>query len=292
MSMTDSISLHADQPEFFREALAYTARSTEFDPRFIEKDYFCSVVLQYIDSVAASLVFKGGTCLAKVHAGFYRLSEDLDFSIPVPVDVTRAQRSRLARPLGSLLADVASQLPGVSLRKPLTGANNSTQYNAVLAYGSVFGGEGEIKFEVALREPLLTPAVRGIVNTLLLDPISGENALETFRVSCLSPIETMAEKIRAALCRREAAIRDFYDIHHAVSERGLDLDDEALLELVRAKISIDAGNVPDCSAERLGILKPQGPAELGSVIRERDLLGFDLEDTFGQLAVLAEGLRS
>jgi hypothetical protein len=31
-----------------------------------------------------------------VHAGFYRLSEDLDFAIPMPVDASRTQRSRAA----------------------------------------------------------------------------------------------------------------------------------------------------------------------------------------------------
>ena len=45
------------------------------------------------------LVFKGGTCLSKVYADFYRLSEDLDLVVPVPIDARRSARSELAAPL-------------------------------------------------------------------------------------------------------------------------------------------------------------------------------------------------
>jgi predicted nucleotidyltransferase component of viral defense system len=41
------------------------------------------VLLEYLAAVDEALVFKGGTCLAKVYADFYRLSEDLDFVIPM-----------------------------------------------------------------------------------------------------------------------------------------------------------------------------------------------------------------
>jgi predicted nucleotidyltransferase component of viral defense system len=46
-------------------------------------------LLEYFADRASTLVFKGGTCLAKVHAGFYRLSEYLDFTIPSPLDAMR-----------------------------------------------------------------------------------------------------------------------------------------------------------------------------------------------------------
>ena len=80
----------------FREAVNFTASRTGFSPRLIEKDYFCSVLLEYLsDSGGGQLVFKGGTCLAKIHAGFYRLSEDLDFTIPLPVEASRTQRRQV-----------------------------------------------------------------------------------------------------------------------------------------------------------------------------------------------------
>jgi predicted nucleotidyltransferase component of viral defense system len=49
----------------------FTTVQTGFESRLIEKDYFSSVVLQYLAAAVPGLVFKGGTCLAKVHAGFH-----------------------------------------------------------------------------------------------------------------------------------------------------------------------------------------------------------------------------
>ena len=75
-----AIRVHEDS-DSFREAVNFTAAETKFAARLIEKDYFCTVLLGYFGAaVGEELIFKGGTCLAKVHADFYRLSEDLDFA--------------------------------------------------------------------------------------------------------------------------------------------------------------------------------------------------------------------
>ena len=94
MSRPDQILIrHHDDPVLFREALAYTVAETGFTARLIEKDYFCTVLLAYLAPLSSDLAFKGGTCLAKVHADFYRMSEDLDFVIPSPCDASRRERS-------------------------------------------------------------------------------------------------------------------------------------------------------------------------------------------------------
>lgn len=97
MAESTGLALHEDVP-LFREAVNFTASKTGFNPRLIEKDYFCTVLLAYLSERGGGrLVFKGGTCLAKVHTGFYRLSEDLDFTIPSPVDASRKQRVKRSR---------------------------------------------------------------------------------------------------------------------------------------------------------------------------------------------------
>src|SRR5215475_2711541 len=89
-----TIRLHED-PDLFREALRFTAAQSGFVPRLIEKDYFCTLLLDYLSTVAGTdLVFKGGTCLTKVHSELYRLSEDLDYTIPAPFGISRSERSR------------------------------------------------------------------------------------------------------------------------------------------------------------------------------------------------------
>jgi predicted nucleotidyltransferase component of viral defense system len=210
------ILIHED-PEFFRSAVTFTAATTGFQPRLIEKDYFCSVVLQYLAEANGSLIFKGGTCLAKVLVDFYRLSEDLDFVIPMQVGSTRGERSREAAPLKVAVDSLPQQLPVFRLDKPLTGANNSTQYLATVQYTSLVSGQSDtIKFEIGLREPLILPKINGSAKTILRNPSSGESLVEQLDLRSISRQEAFAEKFRAALSRREVAIRDFYDLDYAI----------------------------------------------------------------------------
>ena len=108
-----------EDAELFREALSYTQVATGFGARLVEKDYYCSLVLEDLLAVTnPQWVFKGGTCLSKVHSDFYRMSEDLDFAFSVLVDVPRAQRSIPERALGvkGLLADFSAYAPRQSDR--------------------------------------------------------------------------------------------------------------------------------------------------------------------------------
>lgn len=292
MTVTDTrlIWTHGD-PAFFREALIATSAATGFGARMIEKDYFCSVVLEHLAAAGTTLVFKGGTCLAKVHSSFYRLSEDLDFTIPVTAS-SRSQRSREVRPLNELLRRLEARGVGLSERSSLTGANNSTQYVAVLAYRSVIlDAEETIKLEVGLREALLRPSVHAPVRTLLTDPVSGQAIVPVFGVRCLSVEETMAEKVRAALCRRTAAIRDFFDIDHAVGRGSLQTDDRVFLDLVSRKLAVPGNDPPDTSPARLRALRPQVDVDLAPVVRQAELERFDLDRAFATVAGIAASVE-
>src|SRR6266513_2516278 len=166
-----AIRLHAEDAALLREAIGYTAAETGFSARLIEKDYFCSVALEHLAGECGSLTFKGGTCLSKIHSGFYRLSEDLDFSIPTAADSTRGDRSRSVEPLRQALARIEERLPGFRLAEPLRGFNNSTQYNAVLSYESLVDGHVErVSIEVGVREPNMIEAAPGAAKTALLNP--------------------------------------------------------------------------------------------------------------------------
>jgi predicted nucleotidyltransferase component of viral defense system len=289
MPAPDALPFRTHRDEvLFREALTATAAATGFPSPLIERDYFCSVILQHLASRETPLVFKGGTCFAKVHTGFYRLSEDLDFGIPIEGGTSRAQRSRLARPLKVHVDTLATDLPELVLRERLTGANNSTQYVAQFAYRSALqDGDEAVKFEIGLREPLLRPPVRGNVRTLLQHPVSGQGLVPGFQISCLSFEEAMAEKVRAALCRRAAAIRDYYDVDHAVERRGVRLDVPELVDLIRRKLAVPGNDPPDTSPARLLSLRPQVEAELAPVVRPSDLEAFDLDRAFAAVASVA-----
>jgi predicted nucleotidyltransferase component of viral defense system len=280
-------SLHKDA-EIFRDALALTRERTGFAERLIEKDYFCTALLEYLAATANKLVFKGGTCLAKVHANFYRLSEDLDFVIPMPTDAPRAKRSKQATAVKEAVAALPRQIPFFRLVEPLTGANNSTQYNAVIGYASLAGRQEEtIKIEVALREPLLLDPLNDLAQTILLDPVSRQPLLKPLEVRCIAKMEAFAEKFRAALSRREVAVRDFFDLDYAVRRLGLQSENPELIDLVRRKLSVPGNEPVDVSANRLAALRQQVGPQLQPVLRAEDFAEFDLERAFQTVATMA-----
>lgn len=287
------LRLHEDL-DHFREAVTFTAAETGFSPQLIEKDYFCTLVLQDLAANAADLVFKGGTCLAKVHSDFYRLSEDLDFLIPTAVSASRGDRSRRALATKSAFDRIGERVAALRVEARLKGANESKQYIGAVTYESRLARRTEqIKVEIGLREPLLTPAVRGHAKTLLMDPIVGGALVAAFPLQCLSWEESMAEKLRAAVSRREPAIRDYYDIHHAVFRRALRLLDRDLVKLVRKKVAVPGNRPVPMSTGRLTDLRAQIATRLRPVLRDRDMTEFSryaLDRVFSEVLDVAAAL--
>jgi len=280
--------LHEDAV-LFREAVSFTAAQTGFAPRLIEKDYFCSAMLAWLAQPDAGIVFKGGTCLSKVHADFYRLSEDLDWAIPTPLEATRSQRSALAADAKKALAQAPEGLHGLSIRDKLKGANKSTQYLGTTAYRSLISGEEEpIKIEIGLREPLLTPVAKGRARTLLLDPISAGEAVPPIEVPCISVQEAYAEKLRAALTRREPAARDLFDVDHAIRAGRICEEDSELLEMIGHKLAVPDNPPPDVSDDRQEALRRNAEAQLKPVLRPADFESFDVEKAFETLRRIAQ----
>ena len=159
------IALHEDVA-LFREALRFTAAETGFISRLVEKDYFCTLILRHLCECDRALIFKGGTCLAKIHAGFYRLSEDLDFSISIPIESTRTARSQAANSFKSAVMAIPAKLHPFTIVDSVSGANGSKQYTATIGYESQLGANRETITEarlVALRQQLdsqLKPVLR------------------------------------------------------------------------------------------------------------------------------------
>lgn len=190
------------------------------------------------------------------------------------------------------MAELDHRLPGIRTVVPLRGANNSTQYNSVVAYTTLFGqGEETIKIEVGLREPLLLPAARGEAGTLLLDAAGSRPLIPRLPLLCLSRHEAMAEKLRAALSRREAAVRDFYDVDHAVHRLGFAAEEPAFLDLVRRKLAVPRTGGVDLTPARLATLRSQVEAGLKPVLRDADFVSFDLERAFATVSAVAVAVQ-
>jgi predicted nucleotidyltransferase component of viral defense system len=280
---------HEDR-QAFRDAVLFTAAETNFDVHLIEKDYFCSLVLRAVShAMAQGLVFKGGTLLSKVYAGFNRLSEDLDFTMPLPSTTSRARRSAAAAPVKDAFSALSKTIPGLAVASPLKGSNNSLQYNGALEYESCLEDmRGRVSFEVGLREELLEDAADCAANTLVLDPIFKKPLLPPIQVWALSRREAYAEKFRAALTRQQLAIRDLFDVDHAIRQGLITLEDEALLRLVARKLGAGATPAARLSDEHKARLRAQVDTQLRSVLRPQNYQNFDFEQAWSHLQLAAK----
>src|SRR4030042_97082 len=251
-SRNSRILVHEDKA-LFREAVLFTAGQTGLNAALIEKDYCCTSLLQYLYRQSDSpLIFRGGTCIGKVYAGFYRLSEDLDFMISTPPEASISVRRKRMAPVREWVIRISEEMNILTLPEDFTGHNGSRQYVAYVTYPSVFFTEeaARIKIEVGLREtPLMQPAQMK-ARPLLMNPFTRKSLVPDIDLTTLSMKEAIAEKLRAALTRLEPAIRDFFDIDYVASRNKMDLNDRHLFELLAEKLKVP-GN-PRSKERRVG----------------------------------------
>jgi predicted nucleotidyltransferase component of viral defense system len=242
-------------------------------------------LLEYLErSPERSLIFKGGTALAKIFFDFNRLSEDLDFIISMPFNASRSDRSDRITPYKKLISDLPDTEPFFHVKEPLRGRNESRQYIASIEYTSLYDGHKDtIELEIGLREPVLADSIKGMATTLLQNAVNPATIIAPIPVQCLSFEEAMAEKFRAALSRRDVAIRDFYDVDYAVRKKNFIVVDRNFIEMIRKKLSVPGNDRPDVSEERLSMLRDQLNARLKPVLRPKDFAAFELDRAIGHV---------
>jgi len=256
------------------------AQKYNFRFETIEKDYYLTIILNNIEShLSDKIVFKGGTLLNKVHLNYHRLSEDLDFTYDVPL-ATRSQRSKAITPIREKMPDFLKVLQLTSDNPKGEGFNNSTQYIFKVKYPSIIMARDEnIKIEISLRQPPLDKPVHNVIKHFYQDPFTGEDLFPSGKVLSLSLNEAVAEKLKAAISRKDVAIRDYYDLCH-IAESGFDFYQDKFIKLFKRKLS-DEGHDIDyrkdfgLSADKLSILHRQVDTDLMPVIRADEK--FDLE---------------
>ena len=282
---------HDMDPDIFREALSYSEGLTGFTASLIEKDYYCSLILRHIFNHETSLVFKGGTCLSKVYADFYRLSEDLDFMIPVAVTTQRKKRRSEMELMKEIFSEISTEIPGITILQPFKGHNESRQYISYLEYQSmVMEKQERIKIEIGIREPLLLPSVIGKTRTIVVNPFSRRPVLPVFSVKAIDMKEAYAEKVRAALTRKEPAIRDLFDLIYAVNKMNLDLYTPDFIDMVRKKLDVPGNILSDIFLEYKRVLIRQIEGQLRPVLRPVDFDSFDLDEAFNMIVKIVKTL--
>ena len=291
--------IHENKDDFLK-VLNQTATQTGFYLPLIEKDYYLTLLLSRVQELSPDLIFKGGTCLNKVYYSYYRLSEDLDFSMRLPTGtVTRGVRRQTIRSVKDKMLRFAEQF-GVKLDlKENPGRNESKQYVYNFIYPSVvLPVEAKIKFEISLRHNPFCPAEKHKVQHKFTHPFTGEMLFEGGEVSCLALNELVAEKMRAAAIRKTIAPRDFYDLDF-ILRQGFNIADNDVLKLFRQKLAEDDGDT-ELVKYRVNLgrqdkeiedMKGRIREELFEVLAAGERKNFDLDSAIMRLNKQLEGLK-
>lgn len=198
-------------------------------------------------------------------------------------------------PIKEIYNQLPAVIPGIAISKAFSGHNESRQYIGYLEYPSaVMEKQEKVKIEIGIREPLLRTSVTVETRTIAVNPFSGRSLLLIFTVHAMEMQEAYAEKVRAALTRKEPAIRDLFDLFHAVRKMKLDLDDHDFLIMVKKKLDVPGNTPVDISLEyKRGLdrgLDRQLEGQLRPVLRPADFDSFNIHEAFDLICRIADSL--
>lgn len=228
-------------------AVLEKSNTDNFDKEKLEKDFYLTILLQRISINIPELTFKGGTCLNKVYFPYFRLSEDLDFSISIdnPLVDTNNKRQKFAYSIRDKLKELCKYMnrtldddehhhKKAQWNKHLK-TKEYTYLKYVISYPSLFSKQEQtIKIEVTYTSKQHLPSQTKDIQAIFIDPILEDPIFDQNSIVCLSLEEMMAEKMRAALTRQFPAIRDFFDIRY-VKNQGFDFT--SIKELIDYKVA-------------------------------------------------------
>jgi len=223
--------LSDEAPQDFREVQAYFRLP---GVGLVEKDMHVVRAIRAVTSIDAapfSLIFGGGTALARAHKLVRRMSEDVDFKI-VPQAATTISRNGLRRELGRVGDKVTQALQKAGFafdpaNKASVRSQNENRYTVwQLPYAGADGaGQGlRATIQIELTYSLLRlPAVTLPVSSFVAEAYGRPPEIPA--LACVSVTQTAAEKL-IALTRRTAMemaglsrefdpalIRHVYDLH-------------------------------------------------------------------------------
>jgi len=278
-----------------QQIIPFIAEKFKFRLETIEKDYYLTLILNNIEShLSDKIIFKGGTLLNKIHLNYHRLSEDIDFTYFSSDSIeTRSGRSRAITPIREKMAEFLKLLDLKSKKPEGEGFNNSTQYVFNISYSSFISGKDEnIKLEISLRQTPVDKPVHNIVDHFYKDPFTGEDLIPRNKILSLTLDEAVAEKLKAAVARRDIAIRDYYDLWF-ISEKKFDFKNKHFLSIFKKKLEEEKYRTNfshnfGLDQKSIELLNKQIPAELMPVIRIGETFNLDkVFDRFNMIDLAA-----
>jgi len=213
------------------------ATALGLNPHVIEKDYVLGWVLWGIyghEKLAASWIFKGGTCLKKCFFETYRFSEDLDFTLNDSSHVdTTFLKTAFAEINERIYEQTGIELPTDFQKFEVYTNPRGLEYcQGSLGYQGPISPRGKsmprIKLDLTADERVVLPPVRVPVFHPYGDVPDGGIVVQSYAYE-----ETFAEKVRALAER--ARPRDLYDVINLFRNAEVRPAASVLLDVLRQK---------------------------------------------------------
>ena len=225
--------------ENFFDAISRIALEMGFYAPLLEKDYYMTLILSRINELSKNLIFKGGTCLNKIYYSYYRLSENLHFSMYLPeCAASRGSRYKRAQAVENNIEKFAKQFD-MRVEGPKNAELNASRQVYFFVYDSAMvPREQKIKFEIEYK---LNPVDKTEIRTVqhkFLHTFTGEPLLDGGKVNCLSLNEIVSEKLHTAVFSPAIALHDFYDLDFMLRD-GFDLTNKEVIKLFKKKLEED-----------------------------------------------------
>ncbi len=224
-----------------KEIIGYIATKTGIKRRdLLEKDLVLHQILSLFfkdKHFSNNYVFKGGTCLIKCYLGYYRFSEDLDFSwIEQKIfdkkteKQIRKELSQEITNLAKLLENIAHRL-GLNFRADKTdlkfiefGGNNKFATFKIWYTSVELGNDQFMKIQINYVERFMNKIkqikAKNILEEKKIDAKefsflfpNNEVLLETIDTNAYDIKEIAIEKMRAILTRKGIKARDYVDLY-------------------------------------------------------------------------------
>lgn len=270
---------------------------TGFDKEKFEKDFYLTIILDRISKKIPEINFKWWTCLNKIYFPYFRLSEDLDFSLSVENEFVntnwkrenfaqffREKLKELSQTMWRKLNDDKFHHKKAQWNEELKN-KEYTYLKYIINYPSIYETEDqEIKIELTYTTKQYFTSIYKPVQSLFIDPILEENIFKELNIKCLDLQEMVTEKCRACLTRRKPAIRDFFDLRYLQSQW---IDILANKEIIKAKCD-EVSDRERTSQNQYEELERQIQTHLLPVAN--NLYGFNLKDIYDKMINLQKEL--
>ncbi|MDO8460199.1 MAG: nucleotidyl transferase AbiEii/AbiGii toxin family protein [Nanoarchaeota archaeon] len=217
----------------------------------IEKDIILSKILFHLTQNTdffQDYAFKGGTCLTKCYFGYYRFSEDMDFTYLNQKDFIGKSKTKIREimsdkinKLGELIEIIAKNLDldfkmeKENKRYFQFGGSNAFVTFKIWYNSKELEKETFVKIQVNHIEKLNYPIKELNVGLIVpknlekdLSFIASEDAetlLKPVKIKAYDLKEILIEKVRAILTRRGIKARDFVDVFLITKKDKLELND-------------------------------------------------------------------